>query len=330
MAAEENEHPPCPSVSTEESAAVETDGLYRIDFADIIRSFEQKLKNKIALQHSSSCRLYICCSKEYVDRPSKSWWRVCLIDALLTSFCKLQKRDNGVFNSFAVLCDSAFAGIPSCVLKNPKELIMIDVVNIPKAWTKLSLIYEDWASSLSSNQISSTNVAIKKRAKQMENFRVACAGLEDSFTQIIEQGLNLALEALRKAFKPAMKCISSNKKRKPMEQAVNGNKRFDRQIDHIKLSEPKDAVLPVNSGSRDDLLLMLFDAAIIPTETPTIESSAACFADSGSQIYMNDTPDSSQIVRFGGLMPIAPAFGISLEDNFTNKNTDSTADNQTK
>jgi hypothetical protein len=289
----ENEH----TVPSEESAALlsgattppmgiqntseDWDGTYRIDFQTILKSFEEKLRYKIVrtLSHSRSCRLYICCCKEYVDRPNWSWWRMCLVDALLTSFCKLQKRDNGVFNSFGVLCDSAFADIPPHILAGQEE-IRIDVINIPKAWTKLSLIYEDWTSSVSN--IASTTAAIRKRATQMESFRVACAGLENSYTQIIEQGLKLALVALRESLQPRS---SRMKKRKLTNGSVleNKKKRLNEQMDQdIDLSKPKDAVLPLRSNSNDDLLLVLLDSATSILEAPAVESSAARITDSGS------------------------------------------------
>jgi len=282
----ENEH----TVSSKESAALlssattppmgvqntieDWDGTYRIDFQTILKSFEQKLKYKIerTLSHSRSCRLYICCSGEYVDRPNWSWWRMCLVDALLTAFCQLQKRDNGVFHSFTFLCESAFANIPPHILAGWEE-IRIDVINIPTAWTKLSLIYEDWTSSSSASSIASTTAAIRKRAAQMESFRVACAGLENSYTQIIEQGLKLALEAHRESLQPQIK-----KKRKL--SVFEKNKRFKRHMDqNIDLSKPKDAVLPLRSNSNDDLLLVLLDSATSILEAPAEESSAARFTD---------------------------------------------------
>jgi len=40
---------------------------------------------------------------------------------------------------------------------------------------------------------------------------------------------------------------------------------------------------------------------------------------------MIDTSDSSSMEGFSGSSPIAPAFGIAVEDDITEKNTDSTA-----
>jgi len=163
-----------------------------VDFDVVLHNFEKAFHKTISVPTMSPKRVYIQCSKEYINEPNKTWWMVLLVDALLTAFHNnIPKRPNGYFDAHATLRNSLLASMASA-LPPPHSKYQLQVMNVPAQWNTLDSIHQHWVSLTTIKNSKHT----EKRAKLLNTLRASCFDLDASFPSIIEEGLSVVLERM--------------------------------------------------------------------------------------------------------------------------------------
>jgi len=233
-----------------------------VDFSIIIAHFEKAFVKTISHPTLSPKRIYITCSKEYINEPNKSWWMMLLVDAILSAFHNsIPSRPNGYFDPHLALAKAFIFALSTEIPPNAKRY-QLDVLNIPLTWHSLDLIHSTWTTLASIKNYKHN----EKRAKLLHILRMSCVGREHLFPSIIEEGLSILLEKMwAEKLAAAAKETSDQKKR---FAAAKNNAKVEKPATRKKRKERTD----VSDADRNAILPTVTNKSLAKSPTKMLST----------------------------------------------------------